>query len=181
MKPLIRSSEMDRVLSCNGSLTLTRMVDERDGDEGWEGTMLHWMIADRAIRELGATPPEGGLPPPDVPKGYKVPAFSLWIVDWALRHIREIIPADWSLMVEVEMEYEFGRWINRGHADIVALSPDGTKAKGADWKAVRVPVDPADNNDHVAHGHRSRFRHLPAARHGGRRREAHFNRACHRP
>lgn len=149
MKPTIRSSSLDRVLSCSGSLTLSALVDERDGDEGHEGTMIHWMIADRAIRELGAAPPDGGLPPPDVPKGYKLPLFSLWIVDWAIRHIYETIPADWSLMVEVEMEHEFDRWINKGHADIVGISPDGTRSKGIDWKTGRTPVDPADNNEQV--------------------------------
>ncbi len=150
MKLVIRSSETDRVLSCNGSLTLTRMVDARDGDDGFEGVMLHWMIADRAIRELGATPPEGGLPQPAVPKDYRLPVFSLWIVDWAIRHLRETIPETWSLMVEVEMEWEFDQWINRGHADIVALSPDATESIGIDWKSGRIPVDPADNNEQVA-------------------------------
>ncbi len=150
MKPIIRSSSMDRCLSCPGSVTLTALVDEREGDEGHEGTYLHWAIADRAIRELGATPPEGGLPPPDVPKGYKLPAFSLWIVDWAIRHIRETIPADWSLMVEVEMEHEFARWRNRGHADIVALSPDATRSIGLDWKTGRDPKDSAESNEQVA-------------------------------
>ncbi len=140
---------MDRVLSCNGSITLVPLVAARKGNEGHEGTMLHWMIADRAIRELGAVPPEGGLPPPEVPKGYKLPSFSLWIVDWAIRHLIETIPPDWSLMVEVEMEFEFGRWRNRGHADIVAISPDGKKAKGKDWKTGRDPVDPAENNEQV--------------------------------
>lgn len=149
MIPLIRSSSLDRVLSCPGSLTLSELMDPRQGDEGHEGTFLHWAIADRAIRELGATPPDGGLPPPEVPKGYKLPTFSLWIVDWAIRHIRETIPADWSLMVEVEMEHEFARWKNKGHADIVAISPCLTKAKGIDWKTGRTPVDPADNNEQV--------------------------------
>ncbi len=149
MKPVIRSSETDRVLSCNGSLTLTRLVDARDGGEGWEGTMVHWMIADRCIRELGAIPPEGGLPPPEVPPNYRLPNFSLWMVDWAIRHIRERVPDDWCLMVEVEMESEFDRWINRGHADIVAISPDGKRARGCDWKSGRDPVDPAENNEQV--------------------------------
>lgn len=150
MKPTFRSSELDRVLSCNGSITVVPMVDPREGDEGHEGTMLHWMIADRCIRELGATAPEGGLPPPDVPKGYAVPKNSLWIVDWAVRHVRETIPDDWALMVEVEMVHEHGRWRQKGHADIVAISPDGKKAKGKDWKTGRDPVDPADNNEQVA-------------------------------
>ncbi len=150
MNPLVRSSEMDRALSCNGSLTVTRIVDQREGDEGYEGVMIHWLIADRCIRELGAIPPEGGLPEPDVPAGYKLPKNSLWIVDWAVRHVRETVPDDWSLMVEVEMEHRFGRWTNKGHADIVAISPDGKKAKGIDWKSGRDPVDPADNNEQVA-------------------------------
>lgn len=140
---------MDQVLSCPGSLTLTRLVDERDGDEGHEGTLLHWIIATRAILELGATPPEGGLPPPQVPPGYKIPTHSLWIVDWAIRHIQEVIPADWSLMVEVEMEFEFGRWVNRGHADVIGISPCQTKARGCDWKSGRIPVEPAENNEQV--------------------------------
>ncbi len=149
MKPTFRSSELDRVLSCNGSITLVPLVNQREGDEGDEGTMIHWMIADRAIRELGALGPEGGLPAPEVPKGYVLPKSSLWMVDWAIRHIQETIPADWCLMVEVEMWFEFGRWINKGHADIVATSPDGKKAKGKDWKTGRDPVDPADNNEQI--------------------------------
>ncbi len=149
-KPVIRASETDRAFSCAGSLTVTRMVDPIDRDDGDEGTMLHWMIADRAIRELGATPPEGGLPPPAVPKGYKLPGNSLWIVSWAIRQIRRLIPDHWSLMVEVEMSHEFDRWINTGHADIIGISPDGTHSIGIDWKSVRVPVDPADNNWQVA-------------------------------
>ncbi len=140
---------MDRALSCNGSLTVVPLVDAREGDEGHEGTMLHWMIADRCIRELGALPPPGGLPPPDVPAGYKLPKNSLWIVDWAIRHVIDTIPADWCLMVEVEMVHVFNRWVNVGHADIVATSPDGKKAKGKDWKTGRDPVDPADNNEQV--------------------------------
>jgi hypothetical protein len=145
-KPRLRSSERDRVLSCNGSITLVPMVNPRDGGEGWEGSYIHWSVADRAIRELGAIPPEGGLPPPDVPKGYELPSNSLWIVEWCMNHLREHIPADWSLMVEVEFEHEYDRWIGTGHADIVALSPCATKAKGIDWKSVRDPVDPADEN-----------------------------------
>ncbi len=149
MKPTFRSSELDRVLSCNGSITLVPLVNQREGDEGYEGTMIHWMIADRAIRELGALGPEGGLPAPEVPKGYVLPKSSLWMVDWAIRHIQETIPADWCLMVEVEMVHVFNRWVNMGHADIVATSPDGKKAKGKDWKTGRDPVDPADNNEQV--------------------------------
>ncbi len=150
MKPTFRCSELDRVLSCNGSITLTPLVDPREGDEGWEGTMVHWMIADRCIRELGAIPPEGGLPPPDVPRGYVLPQNARWMVDWAIYHVQETIPADWSLMVEVGFAYEFDRWILSGHIDLLAISPDGTQSRAIDWKTGRDPVDPADNNEQVA-------------------------------
>lgn len=137
---------MDRTLSCPGSLTLERLVDPREGDEGHDGTWIHHSIASRLIRDHGAIPPDGGLPPPDVPASYKPNPFLMWIVDWAVRHVLEVVPADWCIMVEVEMEHAFGRWINRGHADIVATSPSGTQARIIDWKCGRDPVDPADNN-----------------------------------
>ncbi len=149
MKPLFRSSELDRVFSCNGSIVLVPLVAPRDGTEGHEGTLLHYQIAERLIRDHGAVPPDGGLPPPDVPPNYKLPSNSAWIVDWAIRHVMEVIAPTWSLMVEVEMEHEFERWINRGHADVIGISPDGTESHGIDWKTGRDPVDPADNNDQV--------------------------------
>lgn len=146
MRYTFRASEIDRVLSCNGSITLVPRVAKRKGREAFEGIMAHWMIAVRAIRELGATPPEGGLPPPEVPAGYVLSKAIAWVVDWAIRHIIETIPPDWSLMVEVAMEDNHERWDNTGHSDLVAISPDGTESIGIDWKIVRIPVDPADEN-----------------------------------
>lgn len=174
MKPTFRSSEMDRVLTCNGSITLTRLVAPREGDEGFEGVLLHHLIASRLIAEFGAIPPDGGLPPPQVPAGYKLPAFSAWIVDWAIRHVRDTIPADWSLMVEVPLAYEYqwrepkmltvvewidgqpvvttkevDGWTNSGHIDVLGISPDGLRSHGIDWKTGRDPVDPAECNEQV--------------------------------
>lgn len=145
-KPIWRSSVLDRRFSCHGSATLEPLVDEYDSGEGDEGTWLHWAIADRLIREHGAVPPAGGLPPPKVPPGYKAPANCLWMVDWCVRHVIESVPPTWALMVEVELSYEFDKWINIGHLDWLALSPDGRRAKGGDYKTGRDPVDPADNN-----------------------------------
>lgn len=141
-----RSSSRDREIACPASIVMTPLVAPPKRDDGDEGSYLHWEIADRAIRELGAIPPEGGLPPPNVPQGYKLPANSLWIADWCIRHLQEMVPTDWSLMVEVEMEHAYPRWDDKGHADIVAISPDGKRAKGFDWKTGRDPVDPADEN-----------------------------------
>lgn len=150
MTPLVRSSEMDRALACPASLLLTRRVKPReDSAESNEGTMLHWMIADRLIREHGAYPPEDGLPPPSVPNGYTLPKPSRWIVDWAIRQVLEIVPSHWSILVEPEMEHSFARWTNRGHADVIAFNPEGTESIGFDWKTGREPEDPADNNEQV--------------------------------
>ncbi len=146
MKPSIRASELDRIIACPGSLTLSRIVDARDGDEGFEGVMLHWMSADRLIREHGAVAPDGGLPPPEVPAGYQLPANSLWIVDWFVRVVLEHVPPTWTLMVELSFVHEYGRWTNTGHADVTALSPDGTESIGFDLKTGRDPVDPAECN-----------------------------------
>jgi hypothetical protein len=146
MTPVFRASELDRILSCNGSITLVPLVNPRESDDGDEGTYLHWLIASRLISELGATPPDGGLPPPDVPKDYKLPPTSAWIVEWAVRHVRDTVPSDWSLLVEVPLAYSFPRWDNSGHIDWLALNPEATKAIGGDWKSGRDPVDPADSN-----------------------------------
>lgn len=148
-KPTYRCSALPRIFGCNGSLSITHLVDPRDGDEGFEGVMLHWMIADRLIRDHGAIPPEGGLPPPEVPDGYKLPAFSAWIVDWAVRHVLETVPPDWSIQVEVELAEEFGAFGLTGHADILAISPDGKRAKGKDWKSGIKFIEPAESNEQV--------------------------------
>lgn len=148
--PRYRCSSLPRILGCNGSLTVFPLVKERESDEGHEGTMLHHMIAETLVREHGAVPPNGGLAPPDVPDGYKVPQASLWIVGWAVRHVLDTIPADWSLMVEVEMSNDFETFGLDGHADILAISPDGTRAKQKDWKSGPKPVEPAPTNEQVA-------------------------------
>lgn len=147
MKPRRRASNMARSLECPGSSTIVPLVRPRPRDDGDEGTWLHHAVASRAISELGAIPPEGGLPPPRVPAGYQPPKSSLWMVDWCIRHLRETIPDDWSLMVEIQFEYEFDRWICTGQGDIIAQSPDGKRIKGKDWKFVYKPITPAPEND----------------------------------
>src|SRR4051812_39605669 len=147
--PQRRASCMDRALSCPGSSRVNELVGQRERDDGHEGTYGHWLIAKRLIDELGATPPEGGLQPPQVPANYKFPERSMWMVDLCVRQVRETIPADWALMVEVEFSYTFERWRLTGHADLVAQSPDGTRLKSKDWKLGYVPVDDAEENEQV--------------------------------
>lgn len=140
---------MDRSLSCPGSARVNEIVGQRERDDGYEGTYGHWLIAKRLIEELGATPPDGGLQPPQVPKYYKFPERSMWMVDLCVRHVRETIPADWALLVEVEFSYDFERWRCTGHADLVAQRPDGARIKSKDWKLGYVPVDDAEENEQV--------------------------------
>jgi hypothetical protein len=71
----------------------------------------------------------------------------MWMVDWCIRHLRETIPEDWSLMVEIQFRFEFDRWICTGQGDIIAQSPDGKIIKGKDWKFVYKPITPAPEND----------------------------------
>jgi hypothetical protein len=147
MKPIIRCSQLDQLFECPGSFTLQQLVNPRDGDESHEGNYLHWAIASRLVGELGAWPPEGGLPPPRVPEGYKVPTRSDWIADYCFDLVkREALP-NWSLEVEPELVYEFDRFILMGHLDVLAVAHDGTESAGYDWKTGYRAVDPADSNN----------------------------------
>lgn len=107
MIPVFRCSGLDADFSCNGRIVLVPLMPVRDSSEAHEGTLIHYLIAKKLVEEHGAVPPEGGLVPPVLPKGYKLPAFSAWIVDWAVKLVKDTIPADWALMVEVPVSYEF--------------------------------------------------------------------------
>jgi hypothetical protein len=173
----IRASETDRRFTCHGSVLAESLVPPRPEDGGGiTGELLHFMIATRLVAELGATPPEGGLHAPALPKGYVLPAFDAWIVDWAVRWVRENIPQDWALLVELPIAYQYdlprpvwvplseitgpipddhevrdGRVCIRyvilsGHMDVFGISPDGKRSKGADWKTGPVGAEAAETN-----------------------------------
>ena len=172
-----RASNTDCTFSCNGSLTAIPLVPARpDGDDGVEGTLLHHLIAKRLVLELGAVEPEGGLTPPVLPTGYKLAAFSAWIVDWAVRLVAEQVPPGWSLMVEVPLAYRYelprplwvpvseitgpippeftvkdgkvliDHFILSGHMDWFAISPDATECIKGDWKTGQIGAETADFN-----------------------------------
>lgn len=146
-KPVIRCSNLDQLFECPGSFTLQQLVNPRDGEEAHEGTYLHWSIAARLVGELGATPPEGGLPPPSVPKDYKVNTRSDWIVDFCYDLVRRDVPTDWAMEVECPLAYEFDRFILSGHQDLFAINADATESVGMDWKTGYRAVDSADSNN----------------------------------
>ncbi len=138
----IRASELDRVLTCNGSITLTRLVDPRQGDEGIEGTDVHAKTAYRLVKECGAVGPESL-------QGYAYkPSKGIadWIVNFCYEAVRDATPPDWSLECEMSVSYEFGRFILSGHPDVVAINPECTEFAVDDFKAGYIPVDIAENN-----------------------------------
>lgn len=162
--PMIRCSSLDRVLSCPGSLTVNRIVKPRQGDEGMQGTALHWAAHWRIQREIGAGGDIGPRPLGDYPRDQ-------WIPDYYVRHVMENTPAPYSLECEVALAYEFAGHSERritvvdwtdgkpvirtahyagfilsGHIDCLALSPDATHAIGWDLKTGYDPVDCADSN-----------------------------------
>jgi hypothetical protein len=159
-----RASSLDRILSCNGSITVAPLFPSTESDDATEGSVLHHLIAARAVSELGATEPEDGLQAPKVAPGWSLPAFSAWIVDWGIRLLQDEIPQDWALMVEEEFAYSYKHatafarpegdplieahafFLLTGHIDILAISPDGKHAKALDWKTGQIGADPAESN-----------------------------------
>jgi len=142
MKPSIRCSELDRVLLCNGSLTLTRIVDARKGDEGDEGTDIHAKIAWRLVNELGAA--HNGFP-----DGFSYEPgqhITDWIVNFCFNTVRDGTPPDWSIECEVPLEVEFDQFILTGHPDLVAINQDVTEFNIDDYKTGYNPVDIAESN-----------------------------------
>jgi len=136
----IRASSLDRILECSGSMTLCAVVDDRQGDEGLEGTALHQLAHARMVSELGASGDPGA------PVECKSVNFSQWISNYYFRTVATEVPPDWSLEVEVPLAYEWPRFILSGHIDALALSPDCTEAIIFDLKTGYIAVDVADQN-----------------------------------
>lgn len=149
MKPVIRASELDRILSCPGSRTLNAIISPRFGFEGNEGTLLHWKIAWQLVKELGAEQPAGGLDNPYVPLGYKIPKYSEWIVDYCVRFVKNTYAPDWAMITELPLAYDMGNWILSGHQDVHAVNADGTAFRGTDWKTGYKAVTSAESNEQV--------------------------------
>ena len=146
MLPVVRSSSLDQTILCHGAPTLIARVAPRRGSESFEGSLLHWETAGCIVKFLGAVGERGARPVPD---SYKLPKSSEWMITWFLAQVKETIPDDWSLEVEVPLAYAFARFLLSGHLDLLAVSPDGKKAKGKDWKTGYKAVDPAEFNYQV--------------------------------
>lgn len=144
MKPIWRCSSLDRNFLCNGAPALEARVAARSGDEGDEGSALHWIAHAKLRADMGAVGDIG--PSPMIPKSI---SFSAWVADYYVGFIKEMVPYSWSLESEVPLSYEFDRFILSGHIDDCAMSLDGDEAMIFDLKTGRDPVDPADNNEQI--------------------------------
>jgi hypothetical protein len=129
------------------------LVRQRSGIEAIEGKVLHWMSATRFVDRLGASAPAGGLPrPTGIPDGYTLKSNASWIVDWYFNLVKHLVPASWSLEVELELEHEFDSWILEGHLDTAATSPENARYAESDDSDLKTGVDPvlpAEFNEQV--------------------------------
>lgn len=141
MKPTWRCSSLDRNLACHGAQTLEDRIAPRQGDDGLEGTALHWLAHSRMQLELGAVGELG--PTPEIPKSV---GFSAWIAGYYFDFVSQTVPRDWSLEVEAALAYEFPRFILSGHIDSLGMNADATEAIFFDLKTGYDPVDPAEEN-----------------------------------
>lgn len=142
MKPSLRCSELDRVLSCPGSLTLARIVAKRNGTEGDEGTDIHGKVGFRLVSQLGAVGPESL-------QGYAHPigkGITDWIAQFCYNAVKEGTPDGWSLECEIPLSEDFARFTLTGHPDVVAINPEVTEFYLDDFKTGYIPVDIAEMN-----------------------------------
>ncbi|MCW5548612.1 MAG: DUF2800 domain-containing protein [Opitutaceae bacterium] len=154
MKPVIRCSSLDRLLSCPGSFTLEALESDRldifagpSGNEmTWRGNWCHHQAALRLVKQHGAIPPPNGLPPPVLPKLWQPSPWDERTVSWYLSHLLTKIPDDHAIYVERHATLEFERFILSGHIDEYDINPEGTVFNLNDLKTGVSIVDIADEN-----------------------------------
>lgn len=144
-KPTIRCSELDRLLLCNGSRTITPLVEQCSSQEASDGTLVHAHIARELIINHGAHQDSEWVIAPD-----NLPLSASWIVRFCIREATQETPKDWNMQVEASFAYEFEQFSLSGHIDCFAVNEDATEAIGWDWKTGYDPVDAADMNEQVS-------------------------------
>ena len=159
-KPSFRCSELDRVLTCHGSRTLDSRFTRisTDSEVSVAGSRMHAVGAKRLIA-AGAI----GVADP-LYADSQLEGFDAWITEFWVSTVLDLVPTDWVMEVESEMEVEFARFILTGHIDLLAISPSGAEAMILDLKTGYNPVDPADCNWQLA-GYAALLRHtIPTIR-----------------
>lgn len=160
MKPLVRCSSLDRLLTCPGSATLERHLREQaldlgdesvDGDSmTWAGNWIHWWSAMRMVAEFGAIPPPGGLEKPVTPRGWTPNKWHLAKADWFLNESMLRTAENHAIYVERHFTADFEGFTLSGHIDRFSISPDGTEFAIDDLKTGENEVDQADENWQLA-------------------------------
>lgn len=158
IKPIVRCSSLDRLLSCPGSLTLEAITNslvtifdnEVDGNAmTWRGNWCHHRSAKRLVDEFGAFAPEG-LPPPILPEKWQPQPWDFRTVEWYISNLTETIPNDHVIFVEQEFKREFPRFILTGHIDEYDINAEKTLFSINDLKTGVADVDIADENWQLA-------------------------------
>ena len=148
MKPEIRVSSLNWLLSCHGARTLVQiaiargLVANEETEITRSGTMIHYRGAQRLIA-AGAvgtvdTPPDADIWQPD--------PFEKFIEDYWVDTILAVTPPDWAMEVEASLEWDTPEFRLTGHLDLFAINADATEAEIDDLKCGYIPVDAADCN-----------------------------------
>lgn len=155
MKPTVRCSGLDRLLSCFGSRRLEQHLAEHTVDLGdasgdemtWRGNWCHYAAAQRLVKEHGAV---GNPEPPEVPRNWKPDRWVDNTVDWYVSNVVTLTPPDHAIVVERSLTAEFNSYILTGHPDVFTLNPDVTEFTIDDLKAGPFEVDEAAANWQLA-------------------------------
>lgn len=147
-KPYVRCSELNQLLSCNGSREVIKRVAKRD-DSGKpqtrSGNWCHWEAARILIETHGAICPAGlSATPPD--PDYKPTSFDRWVVGYYIQNFLGLTEPGMAIEVENEMAYDIGPCYLSGHEDGLAINASATEAVNGDLKRGNNPVDPACTN-----------------------------------
>jgi len=145
-KPRFRCSELDRLITCHGSRSIDSKFARisKDSVVSLAGTKIHALGAVQLISAGAIGTAEDPSPT------LELDDTELWIVDFWVAAVLELVPDGWAIEVESEMEAEFLRFILTGHLDVLAISPDGTEAIIIDLKTGYIAVDPAECNWQLA-------------------------------
>jgi len=151
VKPSFRCSELDRVLTCHASRILAPRFPNESTGAAHEGNWCHWKSAWTLVQEEGACIGDGGLPETEEAAecgDFKPNGFSEFVVDYLISDVR-YETTGMAIMVEDELEADFGDFFLTGHADVTSFTADGKECIGWDLKAGAIPVDPADQNNQM--------------------------------
>lgn len=151
MKPIIRCSSLNQLLSCHGSRTLRQIALEKfgalaqlyDEDEmSSSGSWTHYHGAIRLITEHKA------VGEPEMPAGQRplVDKFEQWVEDYYVDTVMSYTHADHAIAVEQRLTMDCGRFILTGQLDCFTINADATEADINDLKTGYTKVDAADSN-----------------------------------